>query len=332
MTVFVTGGCGFIGTHFVQKWLSSYSETLVNIDKLTYAANQKTSQIESPHYHFIQLDIIDKHELGALLRQYQPRAVVHFAAETHVDRSIKAPSDFITTNINGTYSLLQACLDYYLSLGDKAQSSFKLINISTDEVYGALDSEQPGFTEMSPLSPNSPYSASKAGADLLARSFFQTYGLPVITTRCSNNFGPHQNSEKFIPTIINSISLGKEIPIYGQGKQIRDWLYVLDHIDALLTVLDRGERGQVYNIGGGTELENIELAKQICTIMAEMMGREAEAYHSSIQYVDDRPGHDFRYAIQCEFIENTLGWNSRYDFSSALKSTVSAFLQNPNNV
>jgi dTDP-glucose 4,6-dehydratase len=326
MSIVITGGCGFIGLNFVQKWLSSKRELLVNVDKLTYASNNCSTEINDKNYEFVHLDIVDTSELLRVISAIKPRAVIHFAAETHVDRSIKNTDDFIKTNLNGTHSVLKACLDYYAGLASVSQSEFRLINISTDEVYGALGSKDLSFTEKSSIAPNSPYSASKAGADLLVRSFWKTYGLPVITTRCSNNFGPFQNSEKFIPKIINSIISNDEIPIYGHGKQIRDWLYVEDHVDALIRILELSDPGVVLNIGGGVELENIQLAKLICSKMAKKLHKPAGYFTALIHHEDDRLGHDFRYSIDCRKIFETIGWTPAHDFSSSLDYTLNHYL------
>jgi len=326
MTILVTGGCGFIGTNFIYNFLSSSREKLVNIDKLTYAANQETSKIVHPNYQFVQVDIVDTNNLHDIISQYKPRLVVHFAAETHVDRSIKSPINFVNTNIMGTYSLLKACLEYYTGLSGDDRNGFKLINVSTDEVYGELELEDQGFTEDSTLAPNNPYSASKASADLLARSFYKTYGLPVITARCSNNFGPYQHKEKFIPKIVYSVKSGEHIPIYGQGRQRRDWLFVLDHVDALITILRLGQPGQIYNIGGGAEIENRVLAMRVCKIAAQLLGREPNTHVSLIKYVDDRPGHDFRYAMRSDFLESVSGWKVKHSFDKALEKTIAWYL------
>lgn len=326
MTVILTGGCGFIGTNFVKKWLKTYTESLINIDKLTYAANKELSNISNVNYQFIKQDILNKQEILRLLRKYKPRAVIHLAAETHVDRSIVAPIDFVNTNINGTFSLLQATLEYYNCLDEKLKGRFKFLNISTDEVYGSLELDQEGFTEMSPILPSSAYSASKASADLLAYSFYKTYSLPVITTRCSNNFGPFQNEEKFIPKIIKSILSGNKIPIYGKGKQIRDWIFVNDHVDALLLVLERGLIGSIYNIGGGVEITNIQLTKKIYNIVKKNYAVEIEELDKFLEYVEDRAGHDFRYAIQSKSIRDNLGWSPKFNFETALSDTINSYL------
>jgi dTDP-glucose 4,6-dehydratase len=326
MTIFVTGGCGFIGTNFVLKWLSDFDEKIVNVDKLTYAANVATAEISHPQYNFVQIDITKKQEISALLALEKPRAIFHFAAESHVDRSIASPEDFVTTNINGTHSLLRASLDYYLTLNQRQRNQFRFVNVSTDEVYGALGSDGPSFTEQTPLAPNSPYSASKASADMLARSYFRTFDLPVITTRCSNNYGPYQNKEKLIPTAVHAILNNLPIPLYGNGKQIRDWLFVNDHIEALIRVSQAGEPGSTFNIGGGLELENISLVSMVCEITAKKTGRNLTDVISLIQFVDDRPAHDFRYSINSDFIREKLGWAPQYDLNSALDKTIDYYL------
>lgn len=326
MTIFVTGGCGFIGTNFVLKWLSEHDEKLVNLDKLTYAANLGTAAIVHPSYQFVKVDIAQKQAIRSLLQQEKPRAVFHFAAETHVDRSISSPADFVTTNINGTYALLSACTDYYSTLGQMKRDQFRFINISTDEVYGELTRHEPSFTEETPLAPNSPYSASKASADMLVRSYFKTFGLPVITTRCSNNYGPYQNKEKLIPRTVHAIMNNQVIPVYGRGKQIRDWLFVDDHIEAISKVSDASEPGSVFNIGGGVELENISIVTMICEIIAQKTRRNLAELKSLIQFVNDRPGHDFRYSINGDLIKERLGWSARYELNNALNKTIDYYL------
>ena len=326
MTVLITGGCGFIGTNFVRNWLCSMNEKLINVDKLSYAAVHETADIHDANYNFVKLDIKQTKELKFLLQEYKPRAVIHFAAESHVDRSINKPSNFIETNVEGTFSLLDASKDYFSRLDDKQKSLFKFINVSTDEVYGSLQKNDPPFTEQSSINPSSPYSASKASADLIARSYYKTYGLPVIISRCSNNFGEYQHQEKFIPTVINSIASGKEIPIYGDGNQVRDWIYVADHIEALMTLLRHAKPGSLYNIGGDNELENIALARLICVIMAEKKMREPSYYDDLIVSVTDRLGHDFRYAINNQKINSDWNWRPKHQFKDALSSTIEWYL------
>ncbi|MDA8649908.1 dTDP-glucose 4,6-dehydratase [Alphaproteobacteria bacterium] len=327
MSIVITGGCGFIGSNFVRRWLSFTDELLVNVDKLTYASNKCFSKTNHKNYEFVQLDILDTSELSDVFDRVRPRAVIHLAAETHVDRSIKSTDEFIKANLNGTHSVLKVCLDYYGGLTEAAQSRFRLINVSTDEVYGALGPDAPSFTEDSPIAPNSPYSASKAGADLLVRSFWKTYGLPVVTTRCSNNFGPFQNREKFIPKIIGAIISGEKIPIYGQGRQIRDWLYVEDHVSALIKILELSDPGALFNIGGGIELENIQLARMICSRMAEKLHMESGYFDALISYESDRLGHDFRYSINSNKIHELINWAPTHDFSTSLDYTLDYYLK-----
>lgn len=323
MSILVTGGCGFIGTNFVLNWLTSKSEPIINVDCLTYAANISTANLKKDNYTFLKGDINDEDLLANTLRTFSPRAILHFAAETHVDRSINAPHDFISTNVTGTYRVLSAALNYWDGLESLNRDTFRFINISTDEVYGSLKADERAFTEMTPIAPNSPYSASKASADLLVRSFSNTYGLPTITTRCSNNFGPYQNKEKFIPTIINSILEDQPIPIYGDGKQIRDWLNVDDHVTAINMTLDKGETGGVYNIGGGYETSNLELAKQICCHFdGSRNKREGFHFDRLCSFVDDRLGHDFRYAIDSSLIQRTCGWRPGHDIQKPLELTI----------
>ena len=322
MTVLITGGCGFIGTNFVKNWLRSMNEKLINVDKLTYAAVYDTSTIIDTNYNFVKLDIKQTIEVKSLFKKYKPRAVIHFAAESHVDRSIAEPSNFFDTNVTGTVSLLEASKDYFSQLDGTKKAHFKFINISTDEVYGSLQKNDPAFTEQSSINPSSPYSASKASSDLIARSYYKTYGLPVIISRCSNNFGEYQHQEKFIPTIINSIASGKEIPIYGDGNQVRDWIYVADHIEALMTLLQQAKPGSIYNIGGDKELENINLARLICRIMAEREMRNPSYYDDLIVSVTDRMGHDFRYAVNYQKINRHWGWRPKHQFNDALLRTI----------
>ena len=326
MTVLVTGGCGFIGTNFVNNWLCSVNEKLINVDKLSYAAVHETASILDPKYSFVEMDINQTKEIKYLLQEYKPRAVIHFAAESHVDRSINKPSNFIETNVAGTFSLLEASKDYFFQLDDKQKALFKFINVSTDEVYGSLHKNDAPFTEQSGINPSSPYSASKASADLIAGAYYKTYGLPVIISRCSNNFGEYQHQEKFIPTIIHSIDNGKQIPIYGDGDQVRDWIYVADHIEALMTLLQKAIPGSTYNIGGNNELENIKLARLICVTMAERQMKKPSYYDDLIVSVPDRLGHDFRYAVNCQKINNDWGWRPKHQFKDALSRTIEWYL------
>ena len=322
MTVVITGGCGFIGTNFVLNWLETKNESLVNIDKLTYAASKTAAKLDHDRYLFIEGDIEDKKRINELLFRYKPRSVINFAAETHVDRSIENPSQFISTNVIGTCSLLDCCLGYWASLDSDEAEGFKFIQISTDEVYGSLTQNAKPFSESSPIAPNSPYSASKASADLISRSYYKTYGLPVVITRCSNNFGQYQNEEKFIPKIILSAISDTKIPIYGDGTQIRDWLFVEDHVEAIVSLLELGRSGDVYNIGGGTELTNISLALMICKALDVKFALPPGHFERSIEFVEDRLGHDFRYAINSDFISKTTGWRVKRDFTSSLLRTI----------
>tara|TARA_B100001093_G_scaffold498867_1_gene547487 strand:+ start:550 stop:1563 length:1014 start_codon:yes stop_codon:yes gene_type:complete len=326
MTVVITGGCGFIGTNFVRNWLLSMNEKLINVDKLSYAAVQETAKIINTNYEFVKLDINQTEKIKSLFWEHKPRAVIHFAAESHVDRSIDKPSNFVETNVAGTFSLLEASKDYFSQLDDRQKSLFKFINISTDEVYGSLQKNDLPFTEQSSIDPSSPYSASKASSDLISRSYYKTYGLPVIISRCSNNFGKYQHQEKFIPTIINSIASGKEIPIYGDGNQVRDWIYVADHVEALMTLLQQAKPGSIYNIGGDKELENINLARLICGIMAEREMKDPSYYDDLIVSVTDRLGHDFRYAINYQKINCDWGWRPKHQFNDALSRTIEWYL------
>lgn len=326
MTVLVTGGCGFIGTNFIKRWLNTKDEQLINIDKLTYAANRETSRIKDRNYRFFQTDINEIDTVRGILNHFSPRIIFHFAAESHVDRSIHSSSEFIKTNINGTHALLAASLQYFSGLGADAKSQFKFINISTDEVYGSLLINDDGFTEDSPLAPNSPYSASKASSDLLARAFYKTHSLPVIITRCSNNFGPFQHKEKFIPTIISAALENKKIPIYGAGCQIRDWLFVEDHVEALLQVAKKASPGELFNVGGGTELENIKLAQIICRQLEVKLKKPPGCYEKLIMFVEDRAGHDFRYSINPKLIEDRLGWSTKTVFTQAIENTLEYYI------
>lgn len=326
MTVLVTGGCGFIGSHFVMDWLEKQEERLVNIDALTYAANRPVSTICAPGYHFIQADLCDTPSLVKILSEYTPRAIIHFAAESHVDRSIDYPNYFVDSNIVGMSSLLSAVKTYLSGATNRSKHHFKLVNVSTDEVYGALSHEESKFSEHSPLKPNSPYSASKASADLLARSFYKTYDLPVITTRSTNNFGPFQNREKFIPSILEAIHSKNNIAIYGDGRQIRSWIHVSDHIAALNLILEYGEPGSVFNIGSDDELENIKLAEMICLKYADHTNTDPSQYLDLIEHVDDRKAHDFRYAVNSEAIRKLTGWYPRLSFDDAIDETILSFL------
>ena len=308
-TILVTGGAGFIGSNFILHWIRSAKGKVVNLDALTYASNrQNLASVETnPDYCFVQGNICDAQLVSDLLRTYKPRAMIHFAAESHVDRSIVAPGAFLQTNINGTFTLLQETRAYLATLTLSDQKNFRFLHISTDEVYGTLSPNDPAFSETTPYAPNSPYAASKASSDFLARAWFHTYKLPVIITNCSNNYGPHQFPEKLIPLVITHALSGKPIPIYGDGLQVRDWLYVTDHCRAIVEVLERGEVGQTYNVGGNNQRSNLEVVHTVCTFLDKLVPDSAFRPHAQlITYVTDRPGHDRRYAIDARKIENHL--------------------------
>src|SRR5262249_23377346 len=324
-TILVTGGAGFIGSNFVLRWLSAETSQVLNFDKLTYAGNPENlvSVNSNPRYRFMQGDICDRELIAALLLMHKPRAIVHFAAESHVDRSIHGPDDFIRTNVNGTFSLLEEARAYWSGLDDPARSAFRLVHVSTDEVYGSLGPSDPAFTESTPYAPNSPYSASKGASDHLVRAYFHTYGLPVLTTNCSNNFGPFQFPEKLIPLVILHAIGGKPIPVYGDGQNVRDWLFVTDHCDAIRTVLSRGRQGQTYNIGGRNELKNLDVVETICSILDELRPGDPVVPHNKlIKFVVDRPGHDRRYAMDNSKITSELGWGPRETFASGIRRTI----------
>lgn len=329
--IFVTGGAGFIGSSFVLDWLATSSEPVVNIDKLTYAGCRANlaGLAGNDRHLFVQADICDAPAMAALLARYRPRAVVHLAAETHVDRSIAGPAEFVRANITGTFTLLEAVLAHWRTLPGTERDAFRFVHGSTDEVYGALGPTDPPFTEDAPCRPNSPYSASKAASDHLVRAWHQTYGLPGIITRSANSFGPRQHPEKLIPlTILNALA-GLELPIYGDGRQVRDWIHVGDHCVALRLVLARGQAGAVYNIGARNERRNIDLVQAICAVLDEMQPRAHGSYADQIRQVADRPGHDRRYGIDPARIESELGWRARQDFTRALGDTIAWFLANP---
>ena len=331
--ILVTGGAGFIGGNFVLDWLSNPSaEGIINLDKLTYAGNLATldSLKQDPRHIFIHGDIGDKGLLEKLLDQYQPRAIVNFAAESHVDRSIHGPAEFIQTNILGTFNLLETAREYWGKLEESSQKQFRFHHVSTDEVYGSLSLTDPAFTETNPYEPNSPYSASKAASDHLVRAWFHTYGFPVVTTNCSNNYGPYHFPEKLIPLVILNALAGKPLPIYGDGQQIRDWLYVGDHCSAIREVLAKGKLGETYNIGGWNEKPNIEVVKTICQILDELKPRsDDKSYSEQITFVKDRPGHDRRYAIDAGKVERELGWRPAETFDTGIQKTVQWYLDNP---
>ncbi|MCS6285477.1 MAG: dTDP-glucose 4,6-dehydratase [Nitrospira sp.] len=329
MSVFVTGGAGFIGSNFVLDWLRGCNEIVVNVDKLTYAGNLDNlmSVHKDPRYQFVMGDIGDVALLARLLTQYAPRAIVNFAAESHVDRSIHGPEDFIQTNIVGTFRMLEVVRSYWTGLPDKEKAAFRFLHVSTDEVYGSLREGQPAFTEQHRYEPNSPYSASKAASDHLVRAYHHTYGLPVVTTNCSNNYGPFQFPEKLIPLIIHNALAGKALPVYGDGQQVRDWLYVSDHCAAIRRVLEAGQVGETYNIGGGNERVNLEVVRTVCTILDELSPKQdGGTYQSQITFVKDRPGHDRRYAINPEKIQRELGWKPEETFETGIRKTVQWYL------
>ncbi len=329
--ILVTGGAGFIGSNFVLDWLASSGEAVVNIDKLTYAGNlQNLSDLKyNPAHLFIQGDMADSALVDGLLQKHRPRAVVNFAAESHVDRSIHGPEDFIQTNIVGTFRLLESMRAYWNKLESDEKGNFRFLHVSTDEVYGSLDKSAPAFTEEHRYEPNSPYSASKAASDHLVRAYHHTYDLPVLTTNCSNNYGPYHFPEKLIPLMIVNALAGKALPVYGDGMQIRDWLYVKDHCSAIRRVLEAGRVGEVYNIGGWNEKPNIDIVKTICSQLSELRPKaDGSSYETQITYVTDRPGHDRRYAIDATKIHTELGWKPSETFESGIRKTVQWYLNN----
>jgi dTDP-glucose 4,6-dehydratase len=330
--ILITGGAGFIGGNFVLDWLAnSTSEGVVNLDKLTYAGNLATLQTFSAdnRHVFVEGDIGDYELVLLLLKKHVVRAVVNFAAESHVDRSIHGPGDFIQTNVVGTFNLLEAVRAYWSELSDSAKLEFRFLHVSTDEVYGSLSPADPAFTETKTYEPNSPYSASKAASDHLVRAWHHTYGLPVLTTNCSNNYGPYHFPEKLIPLVILNALAGKPLPIYGDGQQIRDWLYVKDHCSAIRRVLEAGKLGETYNVGGWNEKPNLEVVKTICSILDELRPKsDGSSYASQITYVKDRPGHDRRYAIDATKLERELGWKPAETFDTGIRKTVQWYLDN----
>lgn len=331
MTILVTGGAGFIGTNFVIDWLKESDESVINLDKLTYAGNLSNlrSIADNPQHTFIHGDITDSQTVATLLSEHQPRAVVHFAAESHVDRSIHGPGEFIQTNIVGTHTLLASALDYWRSTSDASKDDFRFINVSTDEVFGSLAIDDPPCAEDTRYAPNSPYSASKAAADHLVRSYFHTYGLPVITTNCTNNYGPFQFPEKLIPLMTANAVERKPLPVYGDGMNIRDWLYVLDHCSALRSVLAKGRPGEVYNIAGNCEVTNLDVVETICREVDKLVpGSDDAPRRELITFVPDRPGHDRRYALATDKIESELGWQPEETFSTGLQKTIAWYLDN----
>ena len=330
--ILVTGGAGFIGSNFVLDWCAVPDRAVVNVDALTYAGNlENLSSLEgNPQHIFVQADITDSERMSALLKSHQPSAVVHFAAESHVDRSIHGPEAFVQTNILGTFRLLEAVRGYWSSLDSEKKSSFRYLHVSTDEVYGSLAADAPAFTEKHAYEPNSPYSASKAASDHLVRAYHHTYGLPTLTTNCSNNYGPYHFPEKLIPLMIVNALAGKDLPVYGDGMQIRDWLYVKDHCSAIRRVLEAGRPGEVYNVGGWNEKPNIEIVNTICALLDTLHPRQDGAsYSKQITYVQDRPGHDRRYAIDASKIHQELGWKPVETFESGIRQTVQWYLDHP---
>ena len=332
MTLLVTGGAGFIGANFVLDWLTACNETIINLDKLTYAGNPETlaSLQGDARHQLVQGDIGDAALVSRLLAEHKPRAVVNFAAESHVDRSIHGPGDFIETNIVGTFHLLESVRGYWADLPEADKTAFRFLHVSTDEVYGSLAKTDPAFTETHRYEPNSPYSASKAASDHLVRAWHHTYGLPVLTTNCSNNYGPYHFPEKLIPLMIVNALAGKPLPVYGDGMQIRDWLYVKDHCSAIRRVLEAGRLGEVYNVGGWNEKPNIEIVQTICLLLDEMRPKaDGTRYASQITYVTDRPGHDRRYAIDARKLEAELGWKPAETFETGIRKTVEWYLAHP---
>src|SRR5579872_4909835 len=328
--ILVTGGAGFIGSNFVLQWIAREKLSLVNLDSLTYAgnpANLESVSADSP-YAFIHGDICDRKLVSGLLSDHRPRAIVHFAAESHVDRSIHGPDDFVRTNVNGTFSLLEETRAYWTEMPPADREVFRFLHVSTDEVYGSLASNDPAFAETTPYAPNSPYAASKAASDHLVRAYHHTYGLPTLTTNCSNNYGPYQFPEKLIPLMILNARDGKPLPVYGDGKNVRDWLYVEDHCTAIATVLRGGRPGETYNIGGWNEKPNMEIVETICDLVDEMAPRSAGSRRELITFVTDRPGHDRRYAMDARKIERELGWKPKETFDTGIRKTVRWYLEN----
>ncbi|MBC3935996.1 dTDP-glucose 4,6-dehydratase [Undibacterium sp. CY7W] len=328
--IFVTGGAGFIGSNFVLSWLAQQDESVLNFDKLTYAGNLNNlvTVRDNPQHIFVQGDICDTELLHALFAKHQPRAILHFAAESHVDRSIHGPAAFVTTNVNGTFSLLEAARAYWNGLEGESKADFRFLHVSTDEVYGTLSAEDPPFTETTAYAPNSPYSASKAASDHLVRAYHHTYGMPVLTTNCSNNYGAYHFPEKLIPLIITNARAGKDLPVYGDGQQVRDWLFVTDHCTAIRRVLEAGRPGETYNVGGWNEQTNLSVVHTICDLLDELQPKAAGSYRDQIRHIKDRPGHDRRYAIDARKIERELGWKPAETFETGLRKTVQWYLDN----
>jgi dTDP-glucose 4,6-dehydratase len=332
MTILITGGAGFIGANFVLDWLAQSQEPVINLDKLTYAGNLETleSLQDDSRHTFVKGDIGNGALVAELLEQHRPRAVLNFAAESHVDRSIHSPEDFIQTNIVGTFRLLEAVRSHCSGLQAQANDAFRMLHVSTDEVYGSLSASDPAFTETHRYEPNSPYSASKAASDHLVRAYHHTYGLPVLTTNCSNNYGPYHFPEKLIPLMIVNALAGKALPVYGDGLQVRDWLYVKDHCSAIRRVLQAGRLGNVYNVGGWNEKPNIEIVHTVCSLLDELRPKaDGSSYRTQITTVKDRPGHDRRYAIDASKLERELGWKPAETFETGILKTVQWYLAHP---
>ncbi|MDR2450780.1 MAG: dTDP-glucose 4,6-dehydratase [Candidatus Accumulibacter sp.] len=332
MTILVTGGAGFIGSNFIIDWLAERDEPVINLDQLTYAGNlENLAELRGdPRYAFVRGDIGDRAAIADLLERHAPRAVIHFAAESHVDRSIHGPGDFIQTNVVGTFHLLECARARFSAMDAAGEAAFRFLHVSTDEVYGSLESGAPAFSEVHRYQPNSPYSASKASSDHLVRAYGHTYGLPVLTTHCSNNYGPYQFPEKLIPLMIVNALTGKFLPIYGDGRQIRDWLYVSDHCAAIRRVLDAGRPGETYNIGGWNELPNLDIVRAVVGLLDELHPRaDGRSYGEQIVHVADRPGHDRRYAIDAGKIERELGWRPAETFATGIRKTVRWYLDHP---
>ncbi|MDE2131161.1 MAG: dTDP-glucose 4,6-dehydratase [Betaproteobacteria bacterium] len=326
--IIVTGGAGFIGSNFVLDWFRQTDEPVITLDKLTYAGNAENlaSLSQDSRHQLIQGDIGDQALMERLLATHRPRAVLNFAAESHVDRSIHGPGDFIETNVMGTFRLLEAVRGHWSALSAQEQAAFRFLHVSTDEVYGSLQPEDPAFSETTPYAPNSPYSASKAASDHLVRAWHHTYGLPVLTTNCSNNYGPYQFPEKLIPLMIHNALKGKALPVYGDGQNVRDWLYVTDHCSAIRRVLEAGRPGETYNIGGNSERTNLQVVHALCDVLDRQSPAKNGSYRELIQFVKDRPGHDRRYAIDARKIRQELGWTPSESFESGLQKTVAWYL------
>jgi len=328
--ILVTGGAGFVGANFVLDWLNASSEAVLNVDKLTYAGNLGTleSVRSNPKHVFARADICDRAAMDALLSQHKPRAILHFAAESHVDRSIHGPAEFVQTNVVGTFTLLEAALAYWKTLPDADQAAFRFLHVSTDEVFGSLSANDAPFSETTPYAPNSPYSATKAASDHLVRAYRHTYGLPVVTTNCSNNYGPYQFPEKLIPLVIGNALSGKPLPVYGDGQNMRDWLHVGDHCAAIRKVLAHGRPGETYNVGGWNEKSNLDVVHAVCDLLDRLRAKSSGSYRDQITFVADRPGHDRRYAINAHKLERELGWKPAETFETGIDKTVRWYLDN----